>query len=163
MRIVLRYRLLGRRIDLLELEPGRCFVSPPSNRNIDEASPPALTAEVTIRANAHTIEAMVTQTLNCQKNMHKMTRIGQTEQAYGVVLFSFSNRRFIRKRTNHQSGTTQDRTKGRKVNDSPLFTYFLHLALSPAGRPSFLSFPRLPSSFRDRDLRRRGSSDRFHF
>lgn len=48
----LRYRLLGRRRDPPGL--GRPFVSPASNRNIDAASPPVFTAEVTIRANAHT-------------------------------------------------------------------------------------------------------------
>mmetsp|Transcript_7877 Transcript_7877/g.19328 ORF Transcript_7877/g.19328 Transcript_7877/m.19328 type:complete len:92 (-) Transcript_7877:47-322(-) len=52
----LGYRLLGRRSDPPGVEPCRCLTSPDSNRKIDEASPPVLTAEVTMRANAHTAQ-----------------------------------------------------------------------------------------------------------
>jgi hypothetical protein len=57
---VLCYRFLGRRSAPSGPALGRPLVSPASNRNIDAASPPDLTADVTMRANAHT-EDIVTQ------------------------------------------------------------------------------------------------------
>jgi len=53
-RAVAIYRFLGRRSDPSGLIPGRWLTSPDSNLRTDAASPPDLTAEVTIRANAHT-------------------------------------------------------------------------------------------------------------
>ena len=49
-----RYRLLGRRRDPSGPALGLSFTSPDSNRKMDAASPPFSTAEVTMRAKAHT-------------------------------------------------------------------------------------------------------------
>ena len=80
---VLGYRLLGRRSDPPGVEPCRCLTSPDSNRNIEEASPPVFTAEVTMRANAHTTQNDSDTNIRLQQNkiiVHKMVvRIGDTK------------------------------------------------------------------------------------
>ena len=79
------YRFLGRRSEPPGTEPGRCLMSPDSSRNIDAASPPALTAEVTMRANAHT-ERIVAHKMEQKRPMHKMVRVDQTEQTIRLSL-----------------------------------------------------------------------------